>query len=130
MGTQKLDQSEGALWFFTSDDSAKSNEIDRDHRVNVVYADPNEQRYVSISGMAEVSHDRSKMEELWTPDLRTWFPDGLNDPHMSLIRVSIDQAEHWDAPSSKMVHLFGLLKAVATGTPPKDLGDHAKLNDH
>lgn len=107
MTTQQQDfrNFDGVLWFFTSDPSPKCDEIGSDHRVNLSYADPEQQHYVSVSGRATVEHDHAKMKELWNPFLKTWFPSGLSDPHLGLIRVQIDQAEYWDHSSSKMVLL-------------------------
>jgi hypothetical protein len=66
------------------------------------------------------------MEELWSPWLRTWFPRGLDDPDLALLQVNVDTAEYWDAPSSTMIQLFGVVKATLTGQSPEP-GDHAKL---
>lgn len=114
MSTQDADF-DGDLWFFTSDETHKIDEIAKDNRVCASYAKPGSDTYVSISGRAEVVRDRAKMEELWSPILKAWFPEGLNDPHLCLLKVSAEQAEYWDSSSGKLVQLFGFLKAIATG---------------
>jgi hypothetical protein len=75
------------------------------------------------------ARDRGKMEALWRPQYRAWFPDGLDDPDLGLLKVSIEAAEYWDSPSSPVVHLIGLARAVLTGEPPRQMGDHGKI-DH
>lgn len=117
---------DGNLWFFTGADTPKIDESQRHPQVNVSFADPERQYYVSVSGTATLVRDRPKMEELWSPWLRTWFPRGLDDPDLALLQVSVDTAEYWDAPSSAMVRLFGVVKATLTGQPSES-GDHAKL---
>jgi general stress protein 26 len=62
-----------------------------------------------------VTKDRAKMEELWNPILKAWFPEGLDDPHICLMKVKVDQAEYWESPSGKVVQLLGFVKALATG---------------
>jgi general stress protein 26 len=126
MSTQKL-EFDGELWFFTSDNTHKIEEIQKDDRVNVAYSQPNENRYVSVSGRAEMVKDRAKIEELWNPIHKAWFPEGLDDPHLCLLRVDVEQAEYWDAPNSKIVQLYGLVKALATGTEA-DYGENKKLS--
>ena len=106
---------DGELWFFTRASAPKVDEIEHDHHVNVSYAAPDDNRYVSVSGMARLVRDRAKIEELWNPAYKAWFPDGLDDPDLALLQVSVDHAEYWDSPSSTMVHLIGVAKAVATG---------------
>ncbi len=118
---------DGDLWFFTRDDSGKISEIMHNKQVNLGFADPGDNLYVSVSGKAQITDDRAKEEELWNPMLKAWFPDGLDDPHLTLIRVSTDQAEYWDSPSSKMVQLYGFVKAAVTGEKA-DPGENEKLN--
>src|SRR4051812_19695233 len=55
------------LWFFTSQSAPKVNEAEADAgRVNVSYASPAKQDYVSISGRATLVRDREKMRKLYT----------------------------------------------------------------
>ncbi|MDQ3490716.1 MAG: pyridoxamine 5'-phosphate oxidase family protein [Pyrinomonadaceae bacterium] len=114
MSTQQF-ESDGDLWFFTSDNSHKIDEINADNRVNVAYSKPEDNTYVSVSGTAEISKDRAKIEELWSPVLKAWFPEGLEDPTLCLLKVSVEEAEYWEASSSTLVQLFGFVKAMATG---------------
>jgi general stress protein 26 len=106
---------DGDLWFFTGRWSGKTYELDKDQRVNVSYAAPSKNTYVSVSGSARTVVDKAKARELWTPVHRAWFPDGLDDPDLALVRVTVEDAEYWDAPSSTMVKLFGMAKALLTG---------------
>ena len=106
------------LWFFTRAESRKVDELKRDPRVLVDYADGSSQTYISLVGRARLTTDIEKSKELWTEPLRTWFPDGPEDPHIALIEVTVESAEYWDAPSSAMVHAYGYVRARITGTPP------------
>jgi general stress protein 26 len=114
MATQKA-PFDGTLWFFTDADSAKVHEVEGDGHVNVAYADPSHNRWVSVAGTARVVRDKAKVKELWTPPLKAWFPKGPDDPNIALLRVDVSGAEYWDAPSSKMVQLVGFVKAAVTG---------------
>ena len=55
------------------------------------------------------------MKELWSPAFKAWFPDGLEDPELALLRVEVETAEYWESPSSAVVKMVGFVKAVATG---------------
>ena len=127
MATQRADF-DGTLWFFCDDDSAKAHEVEQDRHVNVSYADPSGNRYVSVSGVANVSRDKAKIKELWTPDVKAWFPKGPDEePHIALLKVDVSQAEYWDAPSNTMVRMVGFVKALATGKRYEP-GENEKLN--
>lgn len=128
MMTQKAEFN-GQIWFFTEVNSAKVDEVQREQQVNVSYADPGSQTYVSVSGTASISRDRKKMEELWSPLHKAWFPKGLDDPNIGLLQVNVDKAEYWDAPSSTIVQLIGLAKALATGKRyGEEAADHEKVS--
>lgn len=126
MSTQQV-EFDGDLWFFTSASTPKVDEVERDERVNVSYAKPEDQRYISVSGTARIVRDRAKIEELWSPALKAWFPKGVEDPDIALLKVSVEQAEYWDSPSSAMMHLFGFVKALATGQSYQP-GENEKIN--
>lgn len=106
---------DGTLWFITGKSTSKVQEIKHDQHVNVAFADLADNKFVSISGRASVIDDRSKEEQLWNPAYRAWFPNGLDDPDLTLIKVDMDGAEYWDSSSSAMVQLAGLAKALVTG---------------
>ena len=103
------------LWFFTGKDSDKAREIRSHSQVNVAFADESHNKYVSLSGRAQVIEDAVKAKELWTVFAKGWF-DGPDDPDLRIIRFEMDSAEYWDAPSSKMVYLFNLLRSAVTGS--------------
>ncbi|MBD2494161.1 pyridoxamine 5'-phosphate oxidase family protein [Nostoc sp. FACHB-280] len=91
---------EGRLWFFTSANSHRVSEIEHHQQVNVSFSSCEQQRYVSISGTAQLLKDRQKMAELWKPELETWFSQGLDQPDLALLQVNIKQADYWDSSSS------------------------------
>src|SRR5689334_16524918 len=102
MGTQDF-EFDGDLWFFTGASSPKMSEVEHDQQVNLSYADPDDNRYVSVSGTAQLVRDRQKIDEYWKPFYKAWFPNGKDDPDLALLKVSVTKAEYWDASSSKMV---------------------------
>lgn len=91
---------DGKLWFFTFADSHKVLEIQRCQQVNVSFSSPDQQRYISISGTAELVKDRNKLQEKWKPELQTWFPQGIDEPNIALLKVNINKADYWESLSS------------------------------
>lgn len=124
--TLEMDE-QHALWFFTSVSSPKIAEAAASGwQVNLSYANPDKQNYVSISGTGTLSRDRVKMQSLWNEWAALWFPKGLDDPDLALLKVIPHHAEYWDGPSSTMTQLYAVTKAAVTGE--KDaLGENAKL---
>jgi len=126
MYNQAADEN-GDLWFFTKLPSGKTGEISRDHQVNLGYSNPSKQDYVSISGVAEISRDKAAIDKHWSEGMRTWFPEGKDDPQIGLIRVRPQFGEYWDSPSSTVLHLYGYVKATLTGQPPTEATDQKKV---
>lgn len=117
----------GDVWFFTYASSHKVMEVEQQQQVNVSFADPHKQRYVSLSGSAQLVRDHQKLAELWQPQLKAWFPKELKEPDIALLKVKVEKAEYWDAPSSFVAHTISLLKAVATGESA-NVAENEKLN--
>jgi len=121
MGLQEA-EFDGDLWFFTYDDDDKVADIRHNRQVNVSFSDSKRQSWVSLSGPADLVHDRAKAEELWSALLKAYFPDGLETPGLALLRVHGETVRYWDSPSSKAVYLISMVKAAVTGTQP-DAGE-------
>lgn len=126
MSTIEVDD-EGKLWFFTSEYSGKVKQISHNDNVFISYASPAENRYMVVSGTAFIVDDKAKMEELWNPILKVWFPDGLETPNIALLKIEPNEVEYWDGSSSKIVVLFKMLSSIITGKAFKD-GEHNKLD--
>lgn len=122
----EVDQ-EGNLWFFTSSNSHKVSELTRTPKCNVSFADPEDNRFVSITGKAELIKERQKIEELWKPELKAWFPDGTDQADLALLRVGIEKAEYWDSPSSTVAQVVSFVSALVKGESA-DWGENKKLD--
>ena len=126
-----LDQdiaAQAQLHFFIPRGSELHQRLSADSQVNVGYANPEEDCYVSISGSAAFIEDARRKEELWNPMAKAWFPDGPGDPNLVLLAVNIQHAEYWDVQESKLTQMFKLATAAMTGERPKALGEHREVN--
>lgn len=123
----KIDE-DSSLWFFMSRRGEPVADVQADGVVNVVYADPGDDCYVSISGTAAVVEDAAKKKQLWSKLAEAWFPGGPTDPDLALVQVKIIHANYWDVKDSKIVQLFTMAKAAVTGKPPTDMGEHARID--
>jgi general stress protein 26 len=127
MTTQNTNHFDGTLWFFAALNSPKTEDLEAHPEVNLAYAKPGSMEFVSVSGTAKISMDRAKMQELWSESYKAWFPEGLGDPNICLLRIEVAAAEYWDTPSAKVVQLFGYLKSKITGEKANP-GEHRHVN--
>jgi general stress protein 26 len=126
MGTADVDD-EGNIWFFTNEYSSKVSDISVENTISLTYSDPKNHTYLSIVAEASLVDDKAKMKELWNPFIQAFFPKGLDDPKLTLIKLKPSDAEYWDSSSSSMVVLFNMLKATVTGKQ-YDEGKHGKID--
>jgi len=124
MAMQEM-ETDGDLWFFTGRHTPKVDEITSDHRVNISVIHGNS--YISISGTGSVVKDKEKAAELWNPAYKAWFPKGLEDPELVLLKVSMDMAEYWDNPGGMVTTVIAYAKSLATGERPK-IGENGVVN--
>lgn len=88
----------GKLWFLTDRDSHKMLDLARDNHVAVTVQGQN--RFLTLSGRAEIERRVEKIEELWSEKFRVWFPGGKDDPSITLLHVVPEYGEYWDRSGS------------------------------
>jgi len=126
--TQNKELDAGAtLYFFVQKDGELARHVSSDPNVNVAYANVDDDDYVSISGSATFSADKSMKERLFNAIAKAWFPGGVDDPNLALLEVRIHHAEYWKAKDSKMVQLIKMATSAVTGNPPTDMSEHREL---
>lgn len=125
MATQRIDD-DGTIWFFSRKDSTKNQHVAANPAVQLIYMVPNKTEYLSLEGTATVTRDQAKIDELWSGWAKTWFPDGKDDPNLTLISVTIDGGHYWDTKYGKMVALAKIAIGAVTGKP-MDVGVEGSL---
>lgn len=123
------------LWFVSRDGTAKVSDIQADPHVNLAYYKDRTREWISVSGIAKLSRDRSTIRELHAPDWKMWFPDEgdprhgtPDDPRMVLIGVDIHAAVFLELDKPQPVVLYELVKGWLTGTEP-DLGEMHRIEE-
>ena len=114
MATQKT-EFDGTLWFLTRGESGKVAEIKTDDHIGLMYSDPKDSNYVTVKGRATVSRDQARIKELWNPMYKAWFPEGEDDPAITVLKVEVTEAHYWEASSSKIIFGMKYLAAAVTG---------------
>jgi general stress protein 26 len=120
-----LERDKNAIYFLTDARRHKDEEIARDANVNLSFADPGSQKYLSLSGTAAISNDRARIKQLFTTPAKAWW-DSAEDPNIRVLKVMPDDAEYWDSPGS-VISYVKMAAAAVSGTRP-DLGDNRKVS--
>ena len=125
MATQET-EFDGTVWFLTRQESGKVAEIKDDAHVSLIYSDPSNHNYVTAKGKASTSRDKAKIRDLWNPMFKAWFPEGEEDPSIAVLKVEVDEAQYWEASSSKLVFGIKYLARAITGGKV-DVGEQGKV---
>lgn len=127
MATQE--RAEGAdLWFVTSTETEKLDELSTDPHVNLAYYDGKSREYVSVSGTARTVRDGEKIRQLYRPDWKAWFPGESreagtpDDPRIVLIAVDAQSVVYLKVDKPRPLVMFEIAKGMLTGEQP-DVGD-------
>jgi general stress protein 26 len=125
---------DGKLWFMTNVESHKLSELEADSRVNLGYYKDRTREFVSVSGTAQVTQQRSKIHELYQADWKAWLgkesetrDGGPDDPRIALIAVTPQSASYLKLDRPAPLVLFSVLKGIVTGEPPH-VGEVGKLD--
>ena len=129
MTTQNKTITDDSLWFFMSRSGDPVSEFQGDDQVNVSYANPSSDTYVSVTGTAHVVDDPARKQALWNKAAQAWFKGGVDDPDLALVRVQIEHADYWDVKENKLVQLYKMAEAAMTGKQP-ELGEHGHIRPH
>jgi general stress protein 26 len=124
MATQE--RIEGAdLWFVTDATTHKLDDLSLDPHVNCSYYNNRTHEWVSVSGVARVSKNRTRIRQLYKEEWKTWLGDqggerdgGPTDPRIALILVDADYASYMKANKSRPVILFEVIRSFVTGNRP------------
>ena len=124
--TLEFDHS-GELVFFTAADSRKIDDLQANPDVNIAYANPGRQSYVSVRGTASVDRDRATIDKLWSPVQKIFFPGGKDDPNLVVLRVRVRDAAYWESAGNFIARALDFAKGMLS-KDPADLGTHGKLS--
>lgn len=114
MAIQEVDEA-GNLWFLCANDSSLYQQLTEDPSVQLNLQGSSYSDFFTLYGSATLSADKTKIEELWEPTLKTWFTEGKDDPRISLIQVQPSEGYYWDTKHGKMVAGIKIMIGALTG---------------
>jgi general stress protein 26 len=119
-------ENEHRIYFLTDVGGMKDDIIRDNPDVNLAFADKGGAKFVSLSGHAEVSADRTKIRDLWDNDAKAWW-ESPDDPRIRVISVTPEDAQYWDSPG-KLAVMVAMAASAMTGNRPKDIGENRKVD--
>jgi general stress protein 26 len=122
-----VDRENHRILFVTHSHTGPAEEIDPSQTVSIALSDEDHNFYATIECEAAKLDDRDLLKRIWSPLVGAWFPNGPDDPDVTLLAFSPISAEIWDGPSSGVVIAFKLATAKILGRTP-DLGVNTTID--
>jgi general stress protein 26 len=88
------------LWFLIKEARPIIADLMHNRVVNVAFSNPEKKLYASVTGVAQLVEDGKLVQKLWRSEMISWFPRGLQEPDLALLRVDIQHAEAWNSEST------------------------------
>lgn len=125
MSANEIDD-DGTFWFLSTKESTRNADIEANGATNLIFAQPSNSNYLAVRGRSEIVEDRKKIDDLWNPIVKTWFTEGKDDPRISVIKFTPEEAYYWDTKHGKMVSFLKIAVGAVTGKTMDD-GIQGKL---
>ena len=106
---------DGTLWFLTRQSSDKVSELEKDRHITLSFSEPSDAKYITLKGRGIAMQDRAKIKELWNPMYKAWFPQGEDDPEITVLRVDVEEGFFWESTGGKILLYAKYLAAAVTG---------------
>lgn len=119
MSVQKVDNN-GIIWFLSAHDSHKNEELEKDPHVQLLFQGSDYSDFLNLYGVATVSKDQNKIDELWEPMVKNWFTGGKDDPRITVIRVQPQDGYYWDTKHGGVVAFAKSVFGAMTGQTMDD----------
>jgi general stress protein 26 len=108
---------DGSLWFITSTESGKLDQIAKDPRALAICQSPT--RQIVVSGQAEVVDDRERLAALWDPRWEVFIPEHERDAPRVLIRLGTKDAEFWHVSAESAARFaVDAIRSIVRGKTP------------
>lgn len=117
----------GNFWMLTLNTTHKVEEIKRDPRCYLYFANPGKQEFLSVMGTVEVVNDLQRKKDLWNPLAKAWVPGGVEDPQLRALKITPSEGYYWDTKDGTLVAGVKIAVAALTGARTSDGGVEGRV---
>jgi general stress protein 26 len=116
----------GSIWFYTRNDTDLARDTGAGHTAMFCLMSKDQEFIACIAGRLALDHDRERIDRFWNPVAAAWFPDGREDPAVTLLRFDPEDAQVWLSHANPVRFGFDIAKANLTKSQP-DVGSREHL---
>jgi general stress protein 26 len=94
----------GDSFFFADGDSRTVRDLERNPTVALAYQGSGGLMgvvgkpgiFIAIEGKGELIRDKGQFADHWQEELERWWPQGIDSPGLTLIKIHADRIHYWD----------------------------------
>lgn len=106
---------DGTFNFLSSTESRKNADILIDPSVQLYFINTSDYEFLTIYGTATITQDKNVIDKYWTNMAKAWFPEGKDDPRVSVIQFKPSDGFYWDTKDGKLVSLIKIAASAIVG---------------
>ena len=81
----------GTIWFFSRNDTDFARDVAVGGQQGMFcYQAKDGKVQACIHGDLSIDQDRARIDKYWNPVVAAWYPEGKDDPHLTLIRLDAE----------------------------------------
>jgi general stress protein 26 len=126
--TAFVERDTNTLWFFTRNETDLAQAV-ASGGADAAFMFLDRKLQACIDGRLSLAHDRERIDRYWNAHVAAWYPDGKDDPALTLLRLDVTEAAVWITEGGLLRYAFEVAKANASKTTP-DVGERRDLNFH
>jgi len=125
--TAYREEETGTIWFFTLDTTDLARDVATGGQKGMfTYGSKDQEVWACFHGSLSISRNQDVIDKHWNPIVAAWYPEGKDDPHLTLIKFDGDDGRVWVSKKGAVGFFFEVAKANLTKTQP-DVGGVADV---
>lgn len=116
----------GQIWFFSRTDTDLARAAAEGGEAMFIVQAKDQGFQACMGGRLSAVQDRQRIETYWNAVVAAWYPEGKDDPRLTLLRLDLDDAQVWLSETNPVAFGLQIAKANMTHTEP-DVGESASV---
>lgn len=127
MTTFFKDEDYSNIYFISPTDSDQIDDFKSTPTATATLSDLSDNIYVECQGHISLTQSKEKIEPFWNEMTEAWFPKGITESDVTLVRLEIANIECWDSSGSTLYKAINLITSRLTNTKP-DFGNKEQVS--
>lgn len=116
----------GRIWFFTKKGTDLVRDAGQAGQKAMFIVTDGQKFQACIGGTLKEQYDRAELETFWNPHIAAWYPDGKDDPELTMLCLDPSDADVWISKAGPVKYSYEVAKANTTRSVP-DVGDKTNV---